>query len=111
MIQLIRYAYIGFYVTKSLEQKEFNGFHVQTSSNPLLKPSSLDYSNALIGKPARGDLRMVFKCDKCFRTDKKLINCGSCRLTRYCSRECQKSHWKEHKGFCEKWKQNLMSLK
>ena len=111
MIQFIRYAYIGFYVIKFLEQKEFNGFHVQTSTNPLLKPSSLDYSNALIGKPARGDLRMVFKCDKCFRTDKKLLNCGSCRLTRYCSRECQKSHWKEHKVFCEKSKQNIVSLK
>ncbi|RXW23557.1 hypothetical protein EST38_g2280 [Candolleomyces aberdarensis] len=30
----------------------------------------------------------------------KLV-CGSCRLTAYCSRECQKAHWKAHKKDCK----------
>lgn len=30
----------------------------------------------------------------------KLFKCGRCEITRYCSKECQKNHWKEHKKFC-----------
>ncbi|KAG9408581.1 hypothetical protein AC1031_020437 [Aphanomyces cochlioides] len=28
--------------------------------------------------------------------------CNRCHKARYCSRECQASHWKEHKKFCGK---------
>ena len=27
--------------------------------------------------------------------------CGGCGYARYCSRECQKKHWKEHKTYCK----------
>jgi hypothetical protein len=26
--------------------------------------------------------------------------CASCRVARYCSRGCQKQHWKQHKAVC-----------
>ncbi|KAJ7613142.1 hypothetical protein FB45DRAFT_273148 [Roridomyces roridus] len=26
--------------------------------------------------------------------------CGKCRVSCYCSRECQTNHWKQHKGLC-----------
>ncbi|PSN67352.1 hypothetical protein BS50DRAFT_553325 [Corynespora cassiicola Philippines] len=34
--------------------------------------------------------------------------CAACRLVQYCSKECQKEHWKEHKTAC---KSNLMRSK
>ena len=30
----------------------------------------------------------------------KLLHCGRCKRTQYCSRECQKAHWKDHKANC-----------
>ncbi|KAF7361472.1 MYND-type domain-containing protein [Mycena sanguinolenta] len=27
--------------------------------------------------------------------------CSSCKISHYCSRECQANHWKQHKQFCE----------
>lgn len=30
-----------------------------------------------------------------------LTICSSCRLVRYCSKQCQKSDWKEHKTWCK----------
>lgn len=27
--------------------------------------------------------------------------CSRCKAVRYCSRECQKAHWKEHKKVCK----------
>lgn len=31
----------------------------------------------------------------------KLMKCGGCRVTEYCSRECQKKAWKTHKVACK----------
>lgn len=32
----------------------------------------------------------------------KLLACSQCKTTRYCSQECQKSHWPTHKTSCKK---------
>ncbi|KAF9042998.1 hypothetical protein BJ165DRAFT_213828 [Panaeolus papilionaceus] len=32
--------------------------------------------------------------------DLKLLTCGSCGLARYCSKECQRSNWRDHKEEC-----------
>lgn len=29
--------------------------------------------------------------------------CGQCRITYYCSVNCQKNHWKVHKSYCQKY--------
>eukprot|EP00584_Thalassiosira_punctigera_P015980 CAMPEP_0172561026 /NCGR_PEP_ID=MMETSP1067-20121228/91244_1 /TAXON_ID=265564 ORGANISM="Thalassiosira punctigera, Strain Tpunct2005C2" /NCGR_SAMPLE_ID=MMETSP1067 /ASSEMBLY_ACC=CAM_ASM_000444 /LENGTH=385 /DNA_ID=CAMNT_0013350975 /DNA_START=162 /DNA_END=1319 /DNA_ORIENTATION=+ len=40
------------------------------------------------------------KCWNCGSSDDGLRRCNSCKDARYCSRECQVDHWKEHKAFC-----------
>ncbi len=39
------------------------------------------------------------RCAECGKGGKTL-QCTRCRKVRYCSRECQKSHWKTHKPAC-----------
>ncbi|CAD8069628.1 unnamed protein product [Paramecium primaurelia] len=29
------------------------------------------------------------------------LRCGQCKLVYYCGVDCQKTHWKQHKGFCQ----------
>ena len=37
-------------------------------------------------------------CANCYQSPKKsFFKCTSCKLTRYCSKECQKADWKLHK--------------
>lgn len=33
--------------------------------------------------------------------DEEFLACSGCHGTVYCSRECQKAHWKDHKTFCQ----------
>lgn len=40
------------------------------------------------------------ECDKEESPGKRFKRCGVC-LTIYCSSECQKSHWSQHKKFCK----------
>ena len=40
------------------------------------------------------------KCQNCGVTDKKLSQCSRCHFERYCSTECQKTAWPEHKKVC-----------
>lgn len=39
-------------------------------------------------------------CVICGLTGDKLLKCGKCKTRTYCSRECQKIDWKEHKFTC-----------
>ncbi|KZV92294.1 hypothetical protein EXIGLDRAFT_836581 [Exidia glandulosa HHB12029] len=46
------------------------------------------------------------QCQTCYKTTDdlpagtKLLGCGACGRAHYCSRECQKVNWKDHKPFC-----------
>ncbi len=31
----------------------------------------------------------------------ELMRCGRCRSVAYCGKECQRAHWKQHKGACK----------
>ena len=39
-------------------------------------------------------------CENCKEREKKMMVCGQCRQAYYCSRECQKKDWKQHKKSC-----------
>ena len=41
-------------------------------------------------------------CGKAEVDDVKLKKCGGCGLVKYCSIECQKNHWPQHKRECKK---------
>lgn len=48
---------------------------------------------------------LVAKCISCSKTgtlEAPLLCCSRCRVVWYCSRECQRAHWKIHKVYCKK---------
>ena len=40
-------------------------------------------------------------------SDSALMECSQCHDARYCGRECQTSHWNEHKVRCKEIRSNL----
>lgn len=43
-----------------------------------------------------------FKCKNCGISGTSHMRCGQCRIYRYCSKDCQKKHWKAgHKEECQ----------
>lgn len=58
-------------------------------------------------KGANGVYPVAYNCEKdkvlcihCFEIPKKKLFCSKCKRTCYCSAECQKSDWKNHKKIC-----------
>jgi len=43
-------------------------------------------------------------CAQCHKSDMKLKTCPRCGSITYCSKKCQKKHWKTHKKICRKMK-------
>ena len=41
-------------------------------------------------------------CHYCHKKPSK-ATCSRCNYTRYCSKDCQKTHWKMHKTVCEEF--------
>ncbi|TRM67702.1 hypothetical protein BD626DRAFT_104873 [Schizophyllum amplum] len=39
-------------------------------------------------------------CAACGMPQEKLMSCGRCKTTKYCSQACQRVHWKKHKTTC-----------
>ena len=40
-------------------------------------------------------------CENCGKTDVPLFACSGCKQVKYCSKECQKEHWRIHKPDCK----------
>ncbi|KAF9527998.1 hypothetical protein CPB83DRAFT_894716 [Crepidotus variabilis] len=70
--------------------------------SPLIAHPFLDdsvFSPSSASQPSTGGKSE--QCAKCAKTGVTLQACGACRMTKYCSRDCQKSHWKAHKPQCK----------
>lgn len=52
-------------------------------------------------KAFRSAMGLKFVCGACGVEGTKMMQCGKCKAARYCSKECQRSHWKEHKNSCD----------
>jgi hypothetical protein len=62
-------------------------------------PECFTFGDAFMAKMgARLDVERV--CFACGKAVDGRLKCARCRTARYCSRECQKAHWPEHKGSC-----------
>ena len=83
------------------------GSDMSLFKNELL-PTATYFTKKTILQFAEGEnieLR-VFKCHNCDKQPKdcegSLRRCGSCGEAFYCSKECQKKHWKLHRSTCQK---------
>jgi hypothetical protein len=45
--------------------------------------------------------KTCLNCKAVASTDVPTLSCGTCRSAVYCSKVCQKEHWKEHKKICK----------
>ena len=53
-----------------------------------------------LSKRVPGKTEMTLVCSACGKGGVQLNKCARCRDPAYCSKECQKEHWKAHKKVC-----------
>ncbi|KAJ7634714.1 hypothetical protein FB45DRAFT_1025645 [Roridomyces roridus] len=54
-----------------------------------------------------------YTCVACYKPEpkgQKFLKCGACRKTAYCSKECQREDWKNHKKVCQAQGENRENL-
>ncbi|KAK3271460.1 hypothetical protein CYMTET_20191 [Cymbomonas tetramitiformis] len=75
--------------------------HDEKSHPTSLRPTqAANDANTHCSVPHKNKERTIQKCAACSLPGKKMKKCSGCRLVSYCSRECQKEHWKMHKENC-----------
>ncbi|KAJ7073878.1 hypothetical protein C8F01DRAFT_971600 [Mycena amicta] len=66
-------------------------------------PHATTFGDIAAKIPSKPSLKK--SCDKCGKcpdqTGPGYSVCASCKVSRYCSRECQTGHWKEHRTLCK----------
>ena len=48
-------------------------------------------------------------CFTCSKVNIHLLKCGNCKSIYYCSKECQKSNWTDHKKIC-KYESDIITI-
>ena len=80
----------------------------------LPKPHSIFCKAACIGSYEKRQQAksegQIFKCCYCGQSGAKK-GCAKCRIAYYCSRKCQKSHWKSHKKVCKEHEKGKVEVK
>mmetsp|Transcript_14717 Transcript_14717/g.46201 ORF Transcript_14717/g.46201 Transcript_14717/m.46201 type:complete len:433 (-) Transcript_14717:111-1409(-) len=69
----------------------------ERSDNPIVHNMVNAIDNAAVLVSQEGPERL---CAFCFNLLDKPKRCGKCKAIRYCSVECQRSHWPAHKQSC-----------
>ena len=49
--------------------------------------------------------KVSLKCMNCAKVTAKVFQCSRCKASKYCSPECQQSHWGQHEPLCSAIKQ------
>ncbi|CAE7112491.1 unnamed protein product [Rhizoctonia solani] len=68
---------------------------------PILEGVAGSKSESQDIKPAVPELEPGNSCWKCGNTSRPLLVCTKCKRAKYCSKDCQVTHWKEHKSECQ----------
>jgi hypothetical protein len=69
---------------------------MQKADSPLIAEM---FEQRLNGKVKRRVVRFCAMCKQGAK-ERKMQFCSRCKVCPYCSKECQKAHWKEHKKGC-----------
>ena len=92
---------LGIFGTRS-EWKEFHSEATRIALSPLFSSSFIKIP-PYMKSPASEVSQSLTQCANCSGPGQpSLLSCGACKQTKYCSRTCQKSHWKTHKLHCSK---------
>ena len=66
------------------------------------------------GKKQKAEKKQVqptkSKCTGCDKIGEDFKVCSACKLAKYCTSSCQRSHWPEHKSTCKVLALNFMGL-
>lgn len=59
---------------------------------------------AIAADPTRYHLKQTDNCTRCGKEEssegRSLMTCARCKVAQYCSKSCQKAHWRYHKQYC-----------
>ena len=86
--------------TSPLSVQGTGGDKEQATTNTTMTKKKLGNTKQAGTKPVLGvDL---FRCFLCQREGQSppLRRCSQCEIAFYCSKECQRGHWKTHKAAC-----------
>ena len=84
------------YVRNEIQHFLTYGHHSRYSSSSALHKSESYSANADLQS------KSLEKCANCKKFQPNMKRCGTCNKVRYCGKECQRKHWKEHKFNCKR---------
>ncbi len=85
---------------KNLPQGENNSW-LATFVSPLYDECPMDEESLDVFQTDKEIKKVPTSCAACKKISENLKRCSRCRSIFYCSVECQRGHWTEHKNVCK----------
>ncbi|XP_063403668.1 uncharacterized protein LOC134687361 [Mytilus trossulus] len=80
---------------------QFAEERLEYSRPPIITNRNIRRNNNTGVQHPRKAVQIIQSCCSCYRSSFQLKKCSNCGTATYCSKECQKKHWKKHKHMCK----------
>ncbi|CAC5376235.1 unnamed protein product [Mytilus coruscus] len=84
-----------------LTKIQFAEERLEYSRTPIITNRNIRRNNNTGVQHPRKAVQIIQTCCSCYRSSFQLKKCSNCGTATYCSKKCQKKHWKKHKHMCK----------
>jgi hypothetical protein len=99
-VHLVEHARVPVWTTYGIHEQNVVGILLRTATQVARTDATVKLAKSILFSNGESKKLQGPECANCTTEDDDLSLCGTCKLVMYCTKACQRQHWKSHRQTC-----------